>query len=577
MGPEQKPRCRRRRARSRTRVIQTETPRGEILDRNGKVLAQDSRAWAVTVDRDLVEDDPRPRARPARRGARHHTRRRCSRNYDSERQSPLEPAVVALDVPLAHRLAIREHREDYPGRATSTELTVRAYPVRRARVAGARLRRRDRRADQLQGAEGEGLPGRRPRSGATASRPRTSRELRGKPRAGDGPGRPDRQAGRSADQRRPRHRGDNVQLTIDVNVQTAAENVARAGHPRRAHAAGRRASRPGYATLKATGGAVVVLDAHDGSVVAMASYPTYPLSWWVGGISHRRTTRSLSNAGAQNPLLEPGDQGQYAPGSTFKLVPSIALNQYGVLGASQYYRRQGLGDARRHDVHRTTTATRHGPVEPAEGADGLERRVLLQRRRRLLEHLERRRREPRARHPDTWRASSASASRPASSSTRRRAGFPTRRGRRRSRTRTTRRARSRHDERRSGTRPTTSSPRSARATTSSRRCNSPNAYAAFANGGNGLCGSRTSARSVIDPMTQEDDRDVHAEGARPRHHRSRTCCSQMLAGFAGAVADPTGTAYDAFQGFPLARSRSRARPVPRRCTGKGDRRRCSSS
>src|SRR5450432_3424931 len=36
-----------------TRVIQTESPRGEILDRNGKVLAQDVAAWAVTVDRNL--------------------------------------------------------------------------------------------------------------------------------------------------------------------------------------------------------------------------------------------------------------------------------------------------------------------------------------------------------------------------------------------------------------------------------------------------------------------------------------------------------------------------------------------
>src|ERR1700692_4880954 len=36
-----------------TRVIQVESPRGEILDRNGKVLAQDVGAWAVTVDRNL--------------------------------------------------------------------------------------------------------------------------------------------------------------------------------------------------------------------------------------------------------------------------------------------------------------------------------------------------------------------------------------------------------------------------------------------------------------------------------------------------------------------------------------------
>src|SRR4029079_11072971 len=37
-----------------TRVIQTESPRGEILDVNGNVLVKDRASWAVTVDRDLA-------------------------------------------------------------------------------------------------------------------------------------------------------------------------------------------------------------------------------------------------------------------------------------------------------------------------------------------------------------------------------------------------------------------------------------------------------------------------------------------------------------------------------------------
>ena len=127
-----------------TRVIQTESPRGEILDRNGKVLAQDVAAWAVTVDRNLGAQDPRPCARPARGGARASPRRRCAANYNSVRQSPLEPAIVELRIPLAQQLAIREHSEDYPG-VNVVELTIRSYPVRRVRVAGARLPRRDRR------------------------------------------------------------------------------------------------------------------------------------------------------------------------------------------------------------------------------------------------------------------------------------------------------------------------------------------------------------------------------------------------------------------------------------------------
>jgi penicillin-binding protein 2 len=40
-------------------------------------------------------------------------------------------------------------------------------------------------------------------------------------------------------------------------------------------------------------------------------------------------------------LLNRATEGLYAPGSTFKLVPAIALNQYGVFGASQYFDDQG--------------------------------------------------------------------------------------------------------------------------------------------------------------------------------------------------------------------------------------------
>ena len=108
-------------------MIQTESPRGEILDANGKVLAQDVASWAVTVDRDLVEAHRDAGARPARGAARRSREGRSSRSTTSVRQSPLEPAVVALDVSLAKRLAILQDPEDYPG-VHVMELTVRSYP-----------------------------------------------------------------------------------------------------------------------------------------------------------------------------------------------------------------------------------------------------------------------------------------------------------------------------------------------------------------------------------------------------------------------------------------------------------------
>src|SRR3979409_2353356 len=93
-----------------TRVIQTESPRGEILDRNGKVLAQDVAAWAVTVDRNLSKT-ARDRVLGQLSGVLGLKGTTLLANCGSQRQSPLMPAVVALRVPLAQQLAIREPRQ----------------------------------------------------------------------------------------------------------------------------------------------------------------------------------------------------------------------------------------------------------------------------------------------------------------------------------------------------------------------------------------------------------------------------------------------------------------------------------
>jgi penicillin-binding protein 2 len=321
-----------------TRVIQTESPRGEILDRNGKVLAQDVAAWAVTVDRHLKKDT-RDRVLGQLSevlGIKESTLRA---NYDSVRQSPLMPAVVALRISLAQRLAIGEHSDDYPG-VDVTELTIRAYPYDGLAsqllgyVGGIdALDPKQYKALLAKGYQTGDLVGREGVEAAYES------QLRGKPRKVtvqiDPTG---RQVGApiSID---PGTVGNNVRLTIDVRVQKAAENALAEGILA-ARTQQNTNVKTGFETLKATGGSVVLLDVHDGSVLAMASYPTYPLSWWTGGISNDHYAL-LSAPGAQNPLLNRGTEGQYAPGSTFKLVPAVALNQFGVFGASQYYDDKG--------------------------------------------------------------------------------------------------------------------------------------------------------------------------------------------------------------------------------------------
>ena len=263
-------------------------------------------------------------------------------NYDSVRQSPLAPAVVWLNVPLSQQLAIREHGQDYPG-VHVVELTIRAYPY-------------DGLASQLLGYLGEvdafgakefkqlRAKGYEPgdligRDGVEAA---YESVLRGKPRretvqvdpTGKQVGPPIK-----IDPGRP---GNNVKLTIDIKVQKVAEAALAEGIDA-AKTLKNTNIVDHYETLKPTGGAAVVINVNDGSVVAMASNPTYNLSWWVGGISTDHFA-ILSAPGAQNPLLNRATLGQYAPGSTFKLVTATALTAYNVLPASQYVTDNGVLD-----------------------------------------------------------------------------------------------------------------------------------------------------------------------------------------------------------------------------------------
>src|SRR5262249_7549417 len=82
-------------------------------------------SWAVTVDRNL-SDKTLPRVLGSLAEVLGVPERTLRANYESVRQSPLKPAVVDLNVPLAKQLAIREHSEDYPG-VNVVELTVRKY------------------------------------------------------------------------------------------------------------------------------------------------------------------------------------------------------------------------------------------------------------------------------------------------------------------------------------------------------------------------------------------------------------------------------------------------------------------
>jgi penicillin-binding protein 2 len=88
----------------------------------------------------------------------------------------------------------------------------------------------------------------------------------------------------------------------------------------------------------ATSGAAIVMDVNNGQVLAMASYPTYDLNQFVGGIS-QANLNGINATGAEN---NNAIQGLFPPGSTFKMVTATAALQTGIISAGTYVRDTGI-------------------------------------------------------------------------------------------------------------------------------------------------------------------------------------------------------------------------------------------
>ena len=112
--------------------------------------------------------------------------------------------------------------------------------------------------------------------------------------------------------------GNNVVLTIDLGLQEVAEqSLAETMESIRNGANGDRG-------LDAEGGAVVVLSAKTGEILAMASYPTYNLATY-GADYNENLANSLK------PFFNRTIAGTYPPGSTFKMVTALAAMEEGII------------------------------------------------------------------------------------------------------------------------------------------------------------------------------------------------------------------------------------------------------
>jgi penicillin-binding protein 2 len=109
----------------------------------------------------------------------------------------------------------------------------------------------------------------------------------------------------------PAKTGDTLVTSLNAKVQAVAQSALNSAISR-SRASGNSVNQ-GAAVVETTGG----------RIVAMASYPDYNPSVWTNGVSQQEFNYLFGNSSG-DPVMNYATQGQYPPGSTFKITSTAA-------------------------------------------------------------------------------------------------------------------------------------------------------------------------------------------------------------------------------------------------------------
>jgi penicillin-binding protein 2 len=288
---------------NRTREFRVSAPRGEILDRNGRILVSNRISLALQVSPDKLPEDPRERrAELAQLAELTHS------SLPQVRKTIREQLKLAAGAPVTLRRDVgdflvfymQENQDRFPG-VSVQRVFVRRYPhgTLAAHIVGNVGEVNE---DELKEPAYRRLePG--DEIGKDGVEDTYDRFLRGTPGIEriqvDALGQPTRN-GQLVSQ--PPVPGDNLKLSIDAGVQEAGEAA--------------------MASFGLRGG-FVTMDVHTGEILALGSYPTFDPS-----VFTRPMTQAQVNALYRDEVLAPltdrAIAGLYPTGSTFKPITAIA-------------------------------------------------------------------------------------------------------------------------------------------------------------------------------------------------------------------------------------------------------------
>ena len=303
------------------RIVKEPAPRGRILDREGRVLVDNRASNIVAIDRTKLEEDDVESLLLNLSRLLGIPPEELGKRLDDRRVSPYTPVPVAEDVDEKIMVKLREQQDKFPS-VVAKRVAVRTYPHGNlaAHVLGYVGEITDTEMEEFEGQYDLG-----DQIGKAGVERIYEKELRGEDGVleieVDAEGNPVQ----VVNEKKP-VQGYDIVLSLDLDVQRTTET----GLAQALEAARGRLFEDDSRPLVADAGAAVVLDAKEGTVTAMASYPTFDLPGLANGVS-KAEAEMLFSEGTGAPFTNRAIQGQYAPGSTWKLVTAHAAWASGLI------------------------------------------------------------------------------------------------------------------------------------------------------------------------------------------------------------------------------------------------------
>jgi penicillin-binding protein 2 len=307
---------------NRVRTLPIDAQRGLILDRDGRVLVKNTLGTSIEIwPADL------PKNTDNRLVELHHLStvtgigvKEMQRRIREHAGDPLTPVVIRRGIHDDQISYLSEHELEFPGVQLASSY-LRKYPHQSlaSHLLGyvGEINEQQLKAKRSQGYKLGDVIG---QAGIEAS---YDKYLRGRDGSAqltvDSRGRPTSPIEPKITPRA----GNTIRLTVDLNVQRAAEQALRYGI---------RVAHDNHAWA-ADGGAIVAIDPRDGAVLALASYPTYQPSVYVNRDPSKLAPLENSKIAAEKnfPGLDRALDVGYPPGSTWKPVTALAAMQEHVI------------------------------------------------------------------------------------------------------------------------------------------------------------------------------------------------------------------------------------------------------